>query len=92
MHVFYFGEEKKNRSGFRNLWKKSGKNFFEERVMGYETDAGMDFSKNKKTSTKNDNADAITQIEKLAELRDKSIITEEEFQKKKSELLDSIGK
>ena len=52
----------------------------------------MDFSKNKKTSNKNDHADAISQIEKLAELRDKSIITEEEFQKKKSELLDSIGK
>ena len=85
-------EMKKDRSKFRNTWNKSGKNFFEQRVTEYETDTGMDFSKNKKTSTKNDNADAITQIEKLAELRDKSIITEEEFQKKKTELLDSIGK
>ena len=87
-----FEEEKKKRSKFRNPWKNSGKNFFDKRVTEYQTDAGMDFSKNKKTSTKNDNADAITQIEKLAELRDKSIITEEEFQKKKTELLDSIGK
>lgn len=87
-----FEEEKKNSSKFRDPWKHRKKNFFEERVTEYETGGGMDSSKNKKTSNKNDHADAISQIEKLAELRDKSIITEEEFQKKKSELLDSIGK
>ena len=70
--------------------KPRKKSFFEERVTEYKT-GGMDSNKNKETSTKKDNMDAISQIEKLAELKDKSIITEEEFQKKKTELLDSIG-
>ena len=71
--------------------KPRKKSFFEEDVTEYKT-GGMDSNKNKETSTKKDNMDVISQIEKLAELRDKSIITEEEFQKKKTELLDSIGK
>jgi len=36
---------------------------------------------------KNDNVDAVDQIKKYAELRDLKIITQEEFEKKKSQLL-----
>ena len=39
-----------------------------------------------KTNT-NQNPDIISQIERLAELRDKGIITDDEFQNKKQELL-----
>lgn len=35
-------------------------------------------------------ADAITQIERLQQLRDRGAITEEEFQRKKKELLDRV--
>tara|TARA_B100000427_G_scaffold319650_1_gene318147 strand:+ start:116 stop:421 length:306 start_codon:yes stop_codon:yes gene_type:complete len=41
-------------------------------------------------STSLDNDKVLSQIEKLAELKERSIITEEEFQEKKAILLDKI--
>lgn len=43
--------------------------------------------KAKKTSSQNNSVDLADQIRKLADLRDQGILTEEEFQGKKSQLL-----
>lgn len=43
--------------------------------------------KAKKTSSQNNRVDLADQIRKLADLRDQGILTEEEFQGKKSQLL-----
>lgn len=40
--------------------------------------------------TKTDGPDAVTQIERLQQLRDRGAITEDEFQRKKKELLDRL--
>lgn len=45
------------------------------------------YTQNKATGNQQSNPDILQQIEKLAELRDKDILTEEEFQEKKQALM-----
>ncbi|MNJ71419.1 hypothetical protein D3C77_679620 [compost metagenome] len=55
------------------------KNTFEEAINNY--------TQNKGSGIKKSDTDILQQIEKLAELRDKDILTEEEFQEKKQALM-----
>lgn len=55
------------------------KNTFEEAITNY--------TQNKGSGNKESDTDILQQIEKLAELRDKNILTEEEFQEKKQALM-----
>jgi len=45
------------------------------------------YTQNKASGNQQSNPDILQQIEKLAELRDKDILTEEEFQEKKQALM-----
>lgn len=48
------------------------------------------YSRNEGYANKGTDTDVLQQIEKLAELRDKAILTEEEFQAKKQVLMDRL--
>lgn len=58
---------------------------------GHEYERGKEYAKSVERENKSQNSDVFDNLAKLGELRDAGVLSEEEFDAKKKELLDKIG-
>ena len=58
---------------------------------GREYERGKEYAKNVERENKAENSDVFDNLAKLSELRDAGVLSDEEFDAKKKELLDKIG-
>ena len=77
-----------NKIGLTKQSAAEKKDSFLYKIFNNESD--LMGSSNKNQSFNDSNTEILSQIEKLADLRDRGVITEDEFSDKKSILLDKI--